>query len=239
MSMGALTATSGTINGPVEIGTGADKTSINSGAIGFNRRTYNGAIYDNTGYAYQWQHTKSTTAASDYLALEVYNPSGTQITTRAILFDGNGNTQLSGTLSATSVNTGGSTGFKIWTYNGGAGLPQGGFGQDFFGGSRETAAIISTVDLGDGSGSFAIGARRESDGVTSSALFRITSSGAATFASSVSQSPVAFASLPTGSAGMRHFVNNNSSGAAFGSAANGSGSTTYPVYHDGVSWKIG
>jgi hypothetical protein len=38
---------------------------------------------------------------------------------------------------------------------------------------------------------------------------------------------------------MRAFVNNNSAGAAFGSAANGSGSTTYPVYHDGVSWKVG
>lgn len=55
----------------------------------------------------------------------------------------------------------------------------------------------------------------------------------------ISQTPVAFASLPAGSAGDRAFVNNNSSGAAFGSAANGSGSTTYPVYHDGVSWKIG
>jgi hypothetical protein len=62
---------------------------------------------------------------------------------------------------------------------------------------------------------------------------------AGTFSGSVSQTPVAFASLPAGSAGMRAFVNNNSSGAAFGSAANGSGSTIYPVYHDGVSWKIG
>jgi hypothetical protein len=60
-----------------------------------------------------------------------------------------------------------------------------------------------------------------------------------TFSGSVSQTPVAFASLPAGSAGMRHFVNNNSASAAFGSDANGSGSTTYPVYHDGVSWKIG
>jgi hypothetical protein len=38
---------------------------------------------------------------------------------------------------------------------------------------------------------------------------------------------------------MRAFVNNNSAGAAFGSTANGAGSTTYPVYHDGVSWKVG
>lgn len=51
--------------------------------------------------------------------------------------------------------------------------------------------------------------------------------------------PVAFASLPTGAAGMRAFVNNNSAAAAFGSAANGSGAVTYPVYHDGTSWKVG
>jgi hypothetical protein len=59
------------------------------------------------------------------------------------------------------------------------------------------------------------------------------------FSGAVSQTPVAFASLPAGSAGMRAFVNNNSAGAAFGSTANGAGSTTYPVYHDGVSWKVG
>jgi hypothetical protein len=98
----SVSMSAGTINGPVEIGTGADKTSINSGTIGFNRRTYDGAIYDNTGYAYQWNHTKSTTAASDYLALQVYNPSGTQITSTAIKVDGNGNTQLSGALSASN-----------------------------------------------------------------------------------------------------------------------------------------
>ena len=55
----------------------------------------------------------------------------------------------------------------------------------------------------------------------------------------IQQTPVAFASLPTGATGKRGFVNNNSAGAAFGSAANGSGATTYPVYHDGVSWKVG
>jgi len=53
------------------------------------------------------------------------------------------------------------------------------------------------------------------------------------------QSVYAFASLPAGATGMRAFVNNNSSSAAFGSAANGSGSTTYPVFHDGTSWKVG
>lgn len=55
----------------------------------------------------------------------------------------------------------------------------------------------------------------------------------------MTQPVYAYASLPAGSAGMRAFVNNNSASAAFGSAANNSGSTTYPVYHDGVSWKIG
>lgn len=59
------------------------------------------------------------------------------------------------------------------------------------------------------------------------------------FGGPVSCGVYAFASLPAGSAGMRAFVNNNSAGASFGSAANGSGSTTYPVYHDGTSWKVG
>ena len=74
--------------------------------------------------------------------------------------------------------------------------------------------------------------------------FHMNTDGSATFASSVSmgaltQTVYAFASLPAGVTGMRAFVNNNSAGAAFGSAANGSGAVTYPVYHDGTSWKVG
>jgi hypothetical protein len=90
------------------------------------------------------------------------------------------------------------------------------------------SAAVKALTLYNGSATFA-------SSVSMGALTATTG----TFSGSVSQTPVAFASLPAGSAGMRAFVNNNSAGAAFGSAANGSGSTTYPVYHDGVSWKIG
>ena len=52
-------------------------------------------------------------------------------------------------------------------------------------------------------------------------------------------STYAFTSLPAGVLGMKAFVNNNSSGAAWGSTANGSGSTTYPVWYNGSAWIIG
>ena len=49
---------------------------INADSMGINRNISNGAIYDATGHAYQWQHTKSTTAASNTLSLQVYTPAG-------------------------------------------------------------------------------------------------------------------------------------------------------------------
>lgn len=81
-------------------------------------------------------------------------------------------------------------------------------------------------------------------GVSAATILTLFNGGNATLvgmftSASLKNAPVAFASLPSGSAGMRAFVNNNSAGAAFGSAANGSGAVTYPVYHDGTSWKIG
>lgn len=68
---------------------------------------------------------------------------------------------------------------------------------------------------------------------------RVSTAGLATFANAVVQAPVAFASLPAGTSGMRYMINNNSASPAFGSAANGTGAATVPVYHDGVSWKVG
>lgn len=49
---------------------------INADSMGINRNISTGAIYDTTGHGYQWQHTKSTTAASNKLTLEVYTPAG-------------------------------------------------------------------------------------------------------------------------------------------------------------------
>ena len=62
---------------------------------------------------------------------------------------------------------------------------------------------------------------------------------AALTATSLKVVPVAFASLPTGVTGMRAFVNNNSAAPAFLSAANGSGSTTVPVFYNGSAWLVG
>ena len=50
--------------------------------------------------------------------------------------------------------------------------------------------------------------------------------------------PVAVASLPAGAAGMRAFVN-NALAPVFGAAVAGGGAVTIPVFHDGVSWKVG
>ena len=55
----------------------------------------------------------------------------------------------------------------------------------------------------------------------------------------VMPTPVPFASLPAGVTGMRHMVSNNSAAPAFLSAANGSGSTKVPVFHNGTSWLVG
>ena len=67
--------------------------------------------------------------------------------------------------------------------------------------------------------------------------------GAATFAGALTSAstkvvPVAFASLPTGAAGMRAFVN-NALAPVFGAAVAGGGAVTVPVYYDGAAWNVG
>ena len=52
---------------------------INADSMGINRNISTGAIYDTTGHGYQWQHTKSTTAASNNLTLQVYTPAGVSV----------------------------------------------------------------------------------------------------------------------------------------------------------------
>jgi hypothetical protein len=75
-----------------------------------------------------------------------------------------------------------------------------------------------------------------------------SATGAAAFASSVSMgaltattaitSAYAVASLPAGSIGMRAFAN-NALAPVWGSAVVGGGAVVVPVFHDGVSWKVG
>ena len=55
----------------------------------------------------------------------------------------------------------------------------------------------------------------------------------------ISTTPVAFASLPGGpSAGDRNFVTNSSTN-TFNAAADGAGSNTVPVWYNGSSWRVG
>jgi hypothetical protein len=51
-------------------------------------------------------------------------------------------------------------------------------------------------------------------------------------------SAYAVASLPAGSIGMRAFAN-NALAPVWGSAVVGGGAVVVPVFHDGVSWKVG
>jgi hypothetical protein len=79
------------VSGEVVFGPNAERLSLGSQSIGFNRRVATGAIYSATGFAYQFQHTGNTTNTSDYLALQVYNTAGTQITPSALVVNGLGN----------------------------------------------------------------------------------------------------------------------------------------------------
>jgi hypothetical protein len=54
----------------------AESLSFNPGSVGFNRETWDGTIYTPSAYAFQLQHIGSGVAATDYLQLQVYNPSG-------------------------------------------------------------------------------------------------------------------------------------------------------------------
>ena len=100
---------------PVVFGNlGGERLSMGDGSLGFNRKVATGAIYYSGAFAYQWQHTHSTTAASDYLALQVYTPSGTSVTGAAIAVNGLGDVGI------------GTTAPPLFFFvNGAAGGPQG------------------------------------------------------------------------------------------------------------------
>jgi hypothetical protein len=84
------------VNGFSIFGASVEKISVGSGSLGFNRKVATGVIYDNTRFGYQFQHTGSTTAGSDYLALQVYNPGGAGINSTSLVING---------LSQVGVNT--------------------------------------------------------------------------------------------------------------------------------------
>jgi hypothetical protein len=76
------------VNGYSIFGPSVEKISIGGGSLGFNRKVATGAIYNNTKFAYQFQHTGSTTAGSDYLALQVYNPGGAGMNPTSLVING-------------------------------------------------------------------------------------------------------------------------------------------------------
>jgi len=89
------------IVGEVVLGAQTEKLSMGSASLAFNRKVATGLIYDSSRFAYQFQHTGSTSSGSDYLAVQVYNTSGGNVTTSAIAINGVGNTLL-GTTSDNS-----------------------------------------------------------------------------------------------------------------------------------------
>ena len=60
-------------------------------AISFNRNPSTGAMLTANAFGYQLNHTQSTTAASDYLAWQVYNTGGSLVNTNSLVMDGVGN----------------------------------------------------------------------------------------------------------------------------------------------------
>jgi len=89
--------------GYARIGASTEKISMGSQSIGFNRRVETGTIFDSNAYAYQFQHTQSTTQASDYLALQIYNTAGTNVSTNALVINGSGNVGVGTTNPATKL----------------------------------------------------------------------------------------------------------------------------------------
>jgi hypothetical protein len=84
------------VTAPIVLGNSTERLSINSGSIGFNRRVATGQIYNTSAYAYQWQHIASSTAASDWLELQVYAPGGGTVTGSALAVNGNGGVTVGG-----------------------------------------------------------------------------------------------------------------------------------------------
>lgn len=80
----------------VAFGQLTEKLSLNSGSIGFNRAVTTGQIYNTSAYAYQWQHSGSSTAANDSLALQIYAPSGSGVSGGAIEINGVGQVSIGG-----------------------------------------------------------------------------------------------------------------------------------------------
>ena len=102
--------------GNVVFGSSTEKISMGSNSLAFNRKVATGAIYSSSGYAYQFQHTPSVTQTSDYLAMQVYNTAGTQVTSAALTINGLGYVGINTISPAYNLDVNGTSRFtgNIW-----------------------------------------------------------------------------------------------------------------------------
>ncbi len=101
---------------PVVFGDATERLSLNTGSIGFNRKVANGQIYNTSYFAYQFQHTDGTTATGDFLSLQVYAPSGANVTGAAIVINGAGQVSVDTVQSSYAFYVNGSAaGTTGWT----------------------------------------------------------------------------------------------------------------------------
>jgi hypothetical protein len=98
------------VNGHAIIGPAVERLSLSSSSLGFNRRVTNGAIFNSSVYAYQFQHVGSGTAANDYMGWQVYTPTGSTVTPVAISVNGAGNVSINTVQSTDQFYVNGSAG---------------------------------------------------------------------------------------------------------------------------------
>lgn len=167
-------------------GAGSERTSSGSASFAFNRKVDDGSIYSPSAFAYQFQHTGSTSAASDYLAWQVYAPSGAGVTANALVVNGNGNVGIGTSSPGTRLQVVGNT--AIGQNTNGTAIIDAYNGDAFFGDNSATNGIAVNPSGFVGIGTATPGARLEvNGGLTLSA----GSGGSITFADGTRQTTAA------------------------------------------------
>jgi hypothetical protein len=145
----ALNVATGDTNlGGVEtvIGNAVQKVTIgssnNGGIISFNRDPNTGFINDSGGYGFTLQHSDSSLAASDKLALTLFNPSGAQLS-QPLVINGQGYVGINGAVLNQAFNVYGN--IEISGSGNGIYFPDGSFMSTNAGGAG--VGTTSTTDL--------------------------------------------------------------------------------------------